>query len=705
MNCPRCGKGMREMFQQGVMLDFCPNCKGLWMDGGEINYFVQDPEMVSAKLKEPLIGQELSELKCPRCQKHMVKGGLIDASLEVDHCESCDGLWFDPGELAQLSKLSGKRKIPDEKQMEQGARRGEGFGETSAGSSGIGAGAVSAGSAVGAKLMSLPSLGLRSVMVLSLLYGLVFVFFVLMVEFMQAPIMLAFLFVLIFAIIQFLISPWMMDLSLRWLQGMRWAKPEELPKSLNNFILHQVNQHKISYPRMGIIEDGNPNAFTYGISPGTARIVLTRGLLDMLDEDELKAVVAHELGHALHWDMAIMTAAMLVPEVLYIIYRLGIRIATSKGKRSKNDPRGYFFIVALVAFLFYIISQYIVLFLSRTREYYADRFSGEATQNPNALARGLVKVAYGLARNEQTHPVEEAEQQRPITAAAGAVQAFGIFNPGAARALASVTLAGGGENFSEYNLLGAMQWDLWNPWASWYELNSTHPLPAKRLQALGNLALAMGQRPLVYFDLQKPESYWDEFLVDILVYLAPLIFPLGLGILAGSAGIMSGEFPNYIWGILVFGLGLGFLVRVLFSYKGKNFPEFHVSGLLRNVKVSAVRPVPCTLKGKIIGRGIPGLIWSEDLVLQDGSGFIFLDYSQPFRILEWLFGLVRTPGIIGRDVEVKGWYRRCPMPFVEMKELIVNGKRHTCYVYHIKLILSIVMIVVGIFLTLSGLGG
>ena len=68
------------------------------------------------------------------------------------------------------------------------------------------------------------------------------------------------------------------------------------------------------------------------------------------------------------------------------------------------------------------------------------------------------------------------------------------------------------------HIKGAMQWDLWNPWAGWYELNSTHPLVAKRLNYLGDQAAHLGQEPLFVFDRVKPESYWDDFFVDLFVW-------------------------------------------------------------------------------------------------------------------------------------------------------------------------------------------
>ena len=85
--------------------------------------------------------------------------------------------------------------------------------------------------------------------------------------------------------------------------------------------------------------------------------------------------------------------------------------------------------------------------------------------------------------------------------------------------VAETLLAGVGAE----NLKSAMQWDLWNPWAAFYELNSTHPLIAHRLQYLADQAAAMNQTRYIVFDRHKPECYWDEFLVDLIVLFLPLI--------------------------------------------------------------------------------------------------------------------------------------------------------------------------------------
>ena len=83
-------------------------------------------------------------------------------------------------------------------------------------------------------------------------------------------------------------------------------------------------------------------------------------------------------------------------------------------------------------------------------------------------------------------------------------------------------------------LKSAMQWHLWNPWAAYYELHSTHPLIAHRLQRLSEQSASMQQEPFIVFDRRQPESYLDEFAVDLL-FLSLLFLPLSLPSLSCSS--------------------------------------------------------------------------------------------------------------------------------------------------------------------------
>ncbi len=575
--------------------------------------------------------------------------------------------------------------------------------------------------ALAAGMLALPNLFVRSAGTIVLLYGLLTLALITLASLGVLSGLGALVMGVAFAAVQFLLGPWIMDLFLRWLYRLTWVLPEELPEHLRNFVRGVCEQERIGFPDFGIIDDGAPQAFTYGHHPRNARVVISRGLMEILEPDELEAVVAHELGHVRNWDMVLMTVAQLVPLILYSIYDVARRMARhSRGSERKG--RGVVVAGQVGAYLLYIISQYIVLWFSRTREYYADRFAGQATGNPNALARALVKIAYGLAGQNLAATgqgraeafADEARQDLkdvPVPAAkqriagAGALGALNIFDRGAALNLVVCSAsddggsAVGGPEIDIERVKGAMQWDLWNPWAAWFELHSTHPLVAKRLHYLADQAAAQGQQPWVVFDRHKPESYWDEFLVDVCVTMLPVA-----GLLAGLAIFVVQSFAaaqaQWHWlGAAATLLGLGLLFKTRFTYRSDLFQHTTTAALLGHVKVSPVRPVPATLTGKIIGKGVPGLIFSDDFVLRDSTGILFLDYNQPLAIWNFLFGLLRAGEYQGQEVCVRGWFRRAPVPYLEIYQLEpADGSvpARTCYSRHAARLFSYVLILGGV---------
>ena len=553
------------------------------------------------------------------------------------------------------------------------------------------------------KLLPLPNLFARTFAVLALLYGFLTLILITVSYFVPLPFEYFLGIGVVVIIFQFLISPFMLDLSLRWFYQLKWVKTDALPAHLQEFLQRVCTEQNMKIPSMGIIDDGAPNAFTYGHVPNNARIVITQGLLELLQEEEVEAVVAHEIGHAKHWDMVVMSAAQLIPLVLHYVYRLVS--GTRKGKSSSDSdgkggggglPR---LVLVIVAYVLYIVSEYIVLWLSRVREYYADRFAGRVTGSPQALVKALIKIGYGLSGEEPETDDEEKENQekKKKSRSLASIGALGIFDSksGAALAISSLPSASaakkmGGEIDKE-NLQNAMKWDLWNPWARFYELNSTHPLIANRIVHLDNQARVMGLQPYINFQKKQPESYWDEFGLDFLIWLLPKISMIGVVV------TVVFKLPDLWLAIAVLTWGATGLLQNTVKYRMGNFSLSTISELLGKVKVSGVRPVPCKIKGTVIGRGIPGLIWSEDFVIQDESGILFLDYHQPIPFWNLLFGLMKRQDYEGKEVEITGWYRRSPVPYVEMKTLAVGNKEpRTCYTFLAKYIWSGLLTAIGL---------
>jgi heat shock protein HtpX len=243
-----------------------------------------------------------------------------------------------------------------------------------------------------------------------------------------------------------------------------------------------------------------------------------------------------------------------------------------------------------------------------------------------------------------------------------------------------------------------MRWDMWNPWAGFYEINSTHPLIAKRIDALSKQSIVQGEEPYIEFDERKPESYWDDFFTDMFVGFLPEILVLIMTVIAFGSYFSEKTIFDilYLKGVAVV-YGAAIIARTWFSYKTDMFPQMNVSSLLKIVKVSGVRGVPVTIKGKIIGRGVPGYILSEDFVIQDESGIMFVDYKQPFRIFEWFFAILRAGDFSGVDVTIRGWFRRAPVPYIEIFKLESSYQNLTCYVYWFKLFWGFMFIAFGIF--------
>ncbi len=164
-----------------------------------------------------------------------------------------------------------------------------------------------------------------------------------------------------------------------------------------------LNAH-LPMPELYMIETDQPNAFATGRNPNNAAVAVSRGLVDRLNENELRGVIAHELAHIKHRDTLTMTVVATMAGALTMLSR-GMMYSGSNSRQTRGRPSPIFLILMIVA---PIIAVLIKMMISRTREYEADREGAEMANDPLALASALGKIehyARGI-RNDvaETHP-------------------------------------------------------------------------------------------------------------------------------------------------------------------------------------------------------------------------------------------------------------------------------------------------------------
>jgi len=198
-------------------------------------------------------------------------------------------------------------------------------------------------------------------------------------------------------IVQYLIGPKLVE----WTMGVRYTTKEERP-DLYRMVEDLSQKARIPMPKIGISQAGIPNAFAFGRGVRDGRVCVTEGILNLLNEEELKAVLGHEISHLKNRDVLTITLLSVIPMVLY-------RLAWSflfYGRR--RDGRDNTMLIGLAALIFYFITNLLVLYASRIREYFADRGSVALGNKPAALASALYKLVYGSARVDR-ESIREAE--------------------------------------------------------------------------------------------------------------------------------------------------------------------------------------------------------------------------------------------------------------------------------------------------------
>ena len=147
-------------------------------------------------------------------------------------------------------------------------------------------------------------------------------------------------------------------------------------------------------PKVYIINDPAPNAFATGRDPQHATVCTTSGLLDIMDDNELTGVLAHELGHIKNYDIRVSMIAFALTAVISLLADILLRMTFFRSNDSENNNSSVFFVLGIAAaILAPIVALSIQLAISRQREYLADATGALTTRYPEGLASALTKIA------------------------------------------------------------------------------------------------------------------------------------------------------------------------------------------------------------------------------------------------------------------------------------------------------------------------
>lgn len=486
-------------------------------------------------------------------------------------------------------------------------------------------------------------------------------------------------------------SPWLLDAILKW-QHQRQDLPlytlaNQHPETAK-VLQRLARQHNVPVPKLGLVNLGTPWIVTYGNWSRTARIVVSDALLEQLEDEELATVVASQFAAIVQRDMIVMSGAIALLQLPF----LGYQLLAELGNNLRSLPRiprflqpGLQVILGLTAaglYGVYWLWRLPLLYFSRQRMYYGDRFGAEFTGNPNALSRGLLKIAIGIS-----HHISQRQQTLPL------LESWDLLMPLSHRQ--AVSLGGLPEKtpFSD-----VLTWDCTNPYRQWLALVNSHPLVGDRLYLLNRYANHWQLQPEVDLPtLIPPPKTWRDHLqkfqrsykaLPILqsAVLASLVFGVAARMLLWGVGALADVFSRWIslWQLIWLANANPFLdacIAIAFSLSliiwiNGYFPDIRISpsrqdprieDLLRNPKQVPPKSYPVRLEGQLLGR--PGVFnWlGQDLILKTSSGLIKLHFFSKLGPLGNLFPWPRRPvTLVGEDVTVFGWFRRGSRPWVDV---------------------------------------
>ncbi len=468
--------------------------------------------------------------------------------------------------------------------------------------------------------------------------------------------------------ILFFMSPWLIDITHRQFYRTQWITladlDEKAPEAVT--VIEEFCQvRNMGIPKIGWVDDDSPVAFLYGVLPNSTRLIISRGLFITLDDEEIAAIIAHQLGHIANWSFAVVTFVTAPTQIIYLVHvwlqRIGFKVKVAKH---------FWQITAAIALIFYRLVNYLSFGVSRSSVYVCDHIASEITGNPNALSRALAKIARDLANYSQLGQAPSRLLESSISL--GTCDYRTSISVG----IVFQILYRGYSELTKQNLYKVFLWELFNPWGKWIELHSPQPLIGKRIEALTMYAHQLGLTEEYEFsqllELGKSLNHQmlsKNFIRDLIIETSPYT---GTAIALGTAIRFYWLYNNWLpLSLVTIALGIGTMLKGSLRYPDYNkVLATNLVNLLIDPYTSPLRGKPVQVPGELVGYSVSDLP-DYDLKLEDQSGIIHLNYVLGFKAFLGNPTIVmqKLENLVGETVLTTGWFRRGNVPILDISVL------------------------------------
>jgi Zn-dependent protease with chaperone function len=478
-----------------------------------------------------------------------------------------------------------------------------------------------------------------------------------------------------------LASPWLLNWALRRLYGLK-------PLSLDALAVHSpeavrllkrvCHQKRRSLPKLGILVTSVPLIFTYGYLPQNTKIIVSQGLIDRLNDDELATLYAVELGHITSHAAGLLAGITLV---IYLPYWLYEAVANWGNRQSDRVLQSLAVLVSSSAYGFYWAMRWAGVWLSRVRLYYGDRVATERTGNPNGLIRALLKTTIGIAQE-----IHQQTQTHPLLESMDLLLPVGHHS--------ALTL---GSVYSHTPSPQLLSWDTSHRYRQWLAVNQSHPPLGDRLRLLSLYAQHWRLEPeleLGGLEVNETPNQDKTQNRDIIQPSFTMLLLQGSPFFGGMFGILIAgciwllgwlaylnrwSLLDWLWldrriiltSCILLGIGIGFLLRINSMYPDltRSVANPDLGEYLKRPDAMPIDPMPVRIQGYLLGREQFLNRFYQDFILQTPTGLIRLHYTSKGGVIGNLCSQSRRPTELlssSVPVTVTGWLRRGATPWLDV---------------------------------------